>query len=115
MLEGTSWRGHSPVKSRLPPDPGAQIQERLTQLLQARDALHLSWQRKKVYLDQLLDLHFFLRDAKQLDTLSAQQEVGPPLMPRLASIPSIGSALQGVHRPRKTLTFPGKLPYLLAE
>ncbi|XP_040070142.1 spectrin beta chain, non-erythrocytic 1 [Ixodes scapularis] len=53
----------------------AEIQERLAQLLQARDALHLSWQRKKVYLDQLLDLHFFLRDAKQLDTLSAQQEV----------------------------------------
>lgn len=52
-----------------------EIQERLSQLLQARDDLHLAWQRKKVYLDQLLDLHFFLRDAKQLDTLSAQQEV----------------------------------------
>ncbi|KAH6925479.1 hypothetical protein HPB50_005728 [Hyalomma asiaticum] len=51
------------------------IQERLSQLLQARDDLHLAWQHKKVYLDQLLDLHFFLRDAKQLDTLSAQQEV----------------------------------------
>ncbi|KAL1471295.1 hypothetical protein MTO96_023750 [Rhipicephalus appendiculatus] len=53
----------------------AEIQERLSQLLQARDDLHLAWQHKKVYLDQLLDLHFFLRDAKQLDTLSAQQEV----------------------------------------
>ncbi|KAH7971901.1 hypothetical protein HPB52_003666 [Rhipicephalus sanguineus] len=49
--------------------------KRLSQLLQARDDLHLAWQHKKVYLDQLLDLHFFLRDAKQLDTLSAQQEV----------------------------------------
>uniref|UniRef100_A0A2R5L953 Putative spectrin beta chain non-erythrocytic 5 isoform x6 n=1 Tax=Ornithodoros turicata TaxID=34597 RepID=A0A2R5L953_9ACAR len=52
-----------------------EIQDRLVQLLKARDDLHLAWQRKKVYLDQLLDLHFFLRDAKQLDTLSAQQEV----------------------------------------
>lgn len=52
-----------------------EIQDRLVQLLKARDDLHVAWQCKKVYLDQLLDLHFFLRDAKQLDMLSSQQEV----------------------------------------
>ncbi|XP_022241663.1 spectrin beta chain, non-erythrocytic 1-like [Limulus polyphemus] len=53
----------------------AEIRERLNQLLKMREQLHTGWQRKHVYLDQLLDLHCFLRDAKQLDTLSGQQEV----------------------------------------
>lgn len=39
-----------------------------------RQKLHTAWQQKKVHLDQLIDLHFFLRDAKQLDTLSSTQE-----------------------------------------
>ncbi|RWS30125.1 spectrin beta chain: non-erythrocytic 1-like protein, partial [Leptotrombidium deliense] len=51
-----------------------EIKLHLTRLLQCREALHTAWQLKKVYLDQLTDLHFFLRDAKQLDQLSAQQE-----------------------------------------
>ncbi|XP_076359799.1 spectrin beta chain, non-erythrocytic 5 kst [Tachypleus tridentatus] len=53
----------------------SEIRERLNQLLKMREQLHTGWQRKHVYLDQLLDLHCFLRDAKQLDTLSGQQEV----------------------------------------
>ena len=44
------------------------------QVLSERGALHASWQAKKVYLDQLIDLQFFLRDAKALDAGSAAQE-----------------------------------------
>lgn len=43
-------------------------------MLDERQKLHTAWQQKKVHLDQLIDLHFFLRDAKQLDNLSATQE-----------------------------------------
>lgn len=52
-----------------------QIRERLDQLLAVRGDLHTAWHKKKIYLDQLCDLQCFLRDAKQLDTLSSQQEV----------------------------------------
>ncbi|XP_039289552.1 LOW QUALITY PROTEIN: spectrin alpha chain, non-erythrocytic 1-like [Nilaparvata lugens] len=51
-----------------------EIQERFGQLLEERQRLHSAWQHKKVHLDQLIDLHFFLRDAKQIDTLCATQE-----------------------------------------
>ncbi|KAG8279574.1 hypothetical protein J6590_101967, partial [Homalodisca vitripennis] len=51
-----------------------EIQEKFSQLLEERQRLHSSWQHKKVHLDQLIDLHFFLRDAKQLDTLCGTQE-----------------------------------------
>ncbi|GIY06493.1 hypothetical protein CDAR_514752 [Caerostris darwini] len=52
-----------------------EIRERLDQLLAVRGDLHTAWHKKKIYLDQLCDLQCFLRDAKQLDTLSSQQEV----------------------------------------
>ncbi|XP_054722410.1 spectrin beta chain, non-erythrocytic 5-like [Uloborus diversus] len=52
-----------------------EIRERLDQLLAVRGELHTVWHKKKIYLDQLCDLQCFLRDAKQLDTLSSQQEV----------------------------------------
>ncbi|XP_075227745.1 spectrin beta chain, non-erythrocytic 5 kst isoform X2 [Lycorma delicatula] len=52
-----------------------EIQERFAQLLEERKRLHAAWQHKKVHLDQLIDLHFFLRDAKQIDTLCGSQEV----------------------------------------
>ena len=42
--------------------------------MEERNQLHAAWQHKKVYLDQLIDLQFFLRDAKQLDALSSTQE-----------------------------------------
>ncbi|XP_046388683.1 spectrin alpha chain, non-erythrocytic 1 isoform X4 [Ischnura elegans] len=52
-----------------------EIEERFTALLNERQQLHAAWQHKKVYLDQLIDLHFFLRDAKQMDAISSTQEV----------------------------------------
>ena len=51
-----------------------EVMSHLTRMLQCREALHSAWQLKKVYLDQLSDLHFFLSAAKQLDQLSAQHE-----------------------------------------
>lgn len=50
------------------------MEEKCNQLLEERQKLHTAWQQKKVHLDQLIDLHFFLRDAKQIDNLSATQE-----------------------------------------
>nr|CAD7256489.1 unnamed protein product [Timema shepardi] len=52
-----------------------EVEEKFKQLLEERQKLHTSWQHKKVHLDQLIDLHFFLRDAKQIDTISGSQEV----------------------------------------
>ncbi|XP_076180871.1 spectrin beta chain, non-erythrocytic 5 kst isoform X3 [Ptiloglossa arizonensis] len=51
-----------------------EVEEKCNQLLDERQKLHTAWQQKKVHLDQLIDLHFFLRDAKQLDNLSTTQE-----------------------------------------
>ncbi|XP_043282558.1 spectrin beta chain, non-erythrocytic 5 isoform X2 [Venturia canescens] len=51
-----------------------EVEEKCNQLLDERQKLHTAWQQKKVRLDQLIDLHFFLRDAKQLDNLSTSQE-----------------------------------------
>ncbi|KAK6641322.1 hypothetical protein RUM44_013031 [Polyplax serrata] len=51
-----------------------EITEKLTALLDERQRLHSAWQHKKVHLDQLIDLHFFLRDAKQIYTTSSAQE-----------------------------------------
>ncbi|XP_053986770.1 spectrin alpha chain isoform X1 [Hylaeus volcanicus] len=51
-----------------------EVEEKCNQLLDERQKLHTAWQKKKVHLDQLIDLHFFLRDAKQLDNLSTTQE-----------------------------------------
>ena len=50
------------------------IYENFLKVLEERNQLHAAWQQKKVYLDQLIDLQFFLRDAKQLDTISSSQE-----------------------------------------
>lgn len=44
-------------------------------MLDERHQLHASWHHKKVHLDQLIDLQFFLRDAKQIDTICNTQEV----------------------------------------
>nr|CAD7394337.1 unnamed protein product [Timema cristinae] len=52
-----------------------EVEEKFKQLLEERQKLHTAWQHKKVHLDQLIDLHFFLRDAKQIDTISGSQEV----------------------------------------
>jgi len=52
-----------------------EVQERFSQLLKERQRLHTAWQHKKVHLDQLIDLLYFLWDAKQIDALSSSQEV----------------------------------------
>lgn len=52
-----------------------EIKEKFSQLLAEREKLHSAWQQKKVQLDQLIDLHFFLKDAKQIDSLCSTQEV----------------------------------------
>ncbi|XP_017763084.1 PREDICTED: spectrin beta chain, non-erythrocytic 5 isoform X2 [Eufriesea mexicana] len=51
-----------------------EVEEKCNQLLDERQKLYIAWQQKKVHLDQLIDLHCFLRDAKQLDNLSSTQE-----------------------------------------
>lgn len=48
--------------------------ERCRQLLDEHEKLHFAYQAKKVHLDQLLDLHIFLREAKQLEDLITSQE-----------------------------------------
>lgn len=51
-----------------------EIQEKFNQLLEERKKLHTVWQHKNVHLDQLIDLHLFLRDAKQIETHCNSQE-----------------------------------------
>ncbi|KAK2710872.1 hypothetical protein QYM36_012149, partial [Artemia franciscana] len=50
------------------------ISEKVVELLEERERLHLSWKKKKVYLDQQLDLQFFLKDAKMIEVVAARQE-----------------------------------------
>merc|ERR1719278_611226 len=51
-----------------------EIDAKQGQVLEERENLHMAWQQKKVYLDQLLDLHFFLRDTKQIMAFYGSQE-----------------------------------------
>ncbi|GBP27213.1 Spectrin beta chain, non-erythrocytic 5 [Eumeta japonica] len=51
-----------------------EVEERCEALLEERARLHGAWQARQVALDQLIDLHCFLRDAKQLHDLCAAQE-----------------------------------------
>ncbi|KAJ2939965.1 hypothetical protein O0L34_g6671 [Tuta absoluta] len=52
----------------------AEIEERCESLLEERRSLHGAWAARQVALDQLIDLHCFLRDAKQLHDITAAQE-----------------------------------------
>ncbi|XP_052755503.1 spectrin alpha chain, non-erythrocytic 1 isoform X2 [Galleria mellonella] len=55
--------------------PAAQeIQEKCSALLEERARLQAAWGARLVSLDQLIDLHCFLRDGKQLHDLCAAQE-----------------------------------------
>lgn len=75
--------------------PSAQdIKDRVDQLLDARQTLHTAWQHKKVHLDQLIDWHFFLRDAKQMDTLSGTQEVALQGAEQAASVEEADTQLK---------------------
>lgn len=48
--------------------------ERCDALLREREKLHQAWHVRNVHLDQLIDLHAFLREAKQLENISNAQE-----------------------------------------
>lgn len=52
----------------------AEVEERCSMLLDERKRLHTAWNKKKVLLEQKIDLFCFLRDAKQIDGLSSSQE-----------------------------------------
>ncbi|XP_045489789.1 spectrin beta chain, non-erythrocytic 1 isoform X1 [Pieris rapae] len=55
--------------------PNAQeIEERCNALVDERGKLHAAWAARQVALDQLIDWHCFLRDAKQLHDLCTAQE-----------------------------------------
>ncbi|XP_055309165.1 spectrin beta chain, non-erythrocytic 1 isoform X4 [Sitodiplosis mosellana] len=52
----------------------AEVEERCSALLDERSRLHTAWNKKKVLLEQKIDLYCFLRDAKQIDSLCISQE-----------------------------------------
>lgn len=52
----------------------AEVEERCAALLDERQRLHTAWNKKKVLLEQKIDLFCFLRDAKQIDNSSSSQE-----------------------------------------
>lgn len=53
---------------------GEEIDAKQTQVLEERGNLHMAWQQKKIYIEQLLDLQYFLRDTKQITTFLTGQE-----------------------------------------
>ena len=52
-----------------------EVRKKIESVLTERQKLHTAWQHKKVYLDQLIDLHFYLRDVKQILTIFTAQEI----------------------------------------
>merc|ERR1719347_742959 len=52
-----------------------EVKEKIKSVLAERQKLHTAWQHKKVYLDQLIDVHFYLRDVKQIMATSTSQEI----------------------------------------
>lgn len=51
-----------------------EVEEKCTALLEERQKLHNAWNKKKIMLEQKIDLFCFLRDAKQIDNISSAQE-----------------------------------------
>lgn len=51
-----------------------EVEEKCTALLEERQKLHNAWNKKKIMLEQKIDLFCFLRDAKQIDNISSTQE-----------------------------------------
>lgn len=52
----------------------AEVEERCSALLDERQRLHTAWNKKKVLLEQKIDLFCFMRDANSVDHLSSSQE-----------------------------------------
>ncbi|XP_017780552.1 PREDICTED: spectrin alpha chain, non-erythrocytic 1 isoform X2 [Nicrophorus vespilloides] len=51
-----------------------EVVEKCAALFEERERLHQAWHLKKIKLDQLMDLHLFMREAKQLENISNAQE-----------------------------------------
>lgn len=51
-----------------------EVEEKSEALLAERARLHAAWAARQVALDQLIDLHCFLRDCAQLRDLCAAQD-----------------------------------------
>ncbi|KAI8126099.1 non-erythrocytic 5, Spectrin beta chain [Lucilia cuprina] len=52
----------------------AEVEEKCSAMLDERAKLHTAWNKKKIMLEQKIDLFCFLRDAKQIDNLSSSQQ-----------------------------------------
>ncbi|XP_055911888.1 spectrin beta chain, non-erythrocytic 5 isoform X2 [Eupeodes corollae] len=52
----------------------AEVEEKCSAMLDERQKLHAAWNKKKIMLEQKIDLFCFLRDAKQIDNLSSSQQ-----------------------------------------
>ncbi|XP_053955094.1 spectrin beta chain, non-erythrocytic 5 isoform X2 [Anastrepha ludens] len=52
----------------------AEVEEKCAAMLDERQKLHAAWNKKKIMLEQKIDLFCFLRDAKQIDNLSSSQQ-----------------------------------------
>ncbi|XP_017956522.1 spectrin beta chain, non-erythrocytic 1 isoform X6 [Drosophila navojoa] len=52
----------------------ADVEEKCAAMLDERQKLHAAWNKKKIMLEQKIDLFCFLRDAKQIDNLSSSQQ-----------------------------------------
>jgi len=53
----------------------SEVKDKLEILFREKEKLLLAWEKKKIYLDQLIDLQLFLRDGKQLHSLCTSQEL----------------------------------------
>lgn len=53
----------------------SQIEDKVKDVKDARSRLQTAWLDRKRFYDQIFDLQIFLRDAEQLNTISASQEV----------------------------------------
>ncbi|ODM96280.1 Spectrin beta chain, non-erythrocytic 1, partial [Orchesella cincta] len=52
-----------------------EVSRMVSNLKNLKEKLLVTWEHKRVYLDQLIDLNIFLRDAKQLETNCSGQEI----------------------------------------
>ncbi|KAJ8705806.1 hypothetical protein PYW08_012852 [Mythimna loreyi] len=73
----------------------AEVEEKCEALLEERNRLHGAWAARQVALDQLIDLHCFLRDAKLLHELCATQEAALSTeIPQTSSVEEVENALK---------------------
>ena len=68
------WKGYNPMFA-IEYSMYLQIRSRLSDLKQESGQLQQVWLNQKQHLDQMLQLQFFLRDAKNIDAMSGAHEV----------------------------------------